>query len=141
MISIKKQMIGCVLCSAFIVCSQNEESTEDCQQVINRINDSVSVQLNYKNEICIENQIKIKFEGPIKDSQCPQDVTCMWAGDGSVKIKFMKEIEINYHNLHTTLSPREIVYGGFKIKLDRLSPHAISTKLIKQEEYKIDLVI
>ena len=133
-------------CVFFIIsaigCKENVDSTSPntSDVVINKIIDSVSVQINYGQEASIENNITIKFDG-VNDSRCPKDVICVWAGDGEVGLMLSKGNDQQHIILHTTLFPREINYVGYRIILKSLNPYPISTRQIKKEDYSVGLII
>lgn len=125
-----------------IGCTENADSTSPITPaiVINKIIDSVSVQINYGQEASIENNITIKFDG-VSDSRCPMDVICVWAGDGGVGLKLSDGREQQHTFLHTALFPREINFSGYRIILKSLNPYPKSANSIKLDEYNVDLLI
>ncbi len=108
--------------------------------VINTIIDSVLVHINYGEEASIENNTTIKFDG-VRDSRCPMDVACVWAGDGGVSLALSNGVEQLHSFLHTTLFPREINYNGYRIILKSLNPYPKSSSPAKLDEYNIELII
>lgn len=125
-----------------IGCTDNTDSTSPNTPavVINKIVDSVLVQINYGQEALIENNIRIKFDG-VSDSRCPKDVICVWAGDGGVSLMLSKGNDQLHIFLHTVLFPREINYGGFRIILKLLNPYPVSIQQIKKEDYSVGLIV
>ncbi|NJD21330.1 MAG: hypothetical protein FIA82_01490 [Melioribacter sp.] len=108
--------------------------------VINKIIDSAIVRVNYGQEVSIENNTLIKFDG-VSDSRCPMDVVCVWAGDGGVSLSLSNGREQLHSFLHTTLFPREISYNGYRIILKSLNPYPKSSSPTKLDEYYIELII
>ena len=125
-----------------IGCKDNADSTSPNTPavVINKIIDSVLVQINYGQEAAIENNIKIKFDG-VSDSRCPMDVICVWAGDGGVSLMLSNGREQLHSFLHTALFPREINYRGYRIILKSLNHYPISTRQIRREDYSVELIV
>jgi hypothetical protein len=66
----------------------------------------------------------------INDSRCPKNVTCVWAGNGAVKL----DVSLNGRNSETiTLNtaktatlPGEQVYGSYTISLWALNPYPVT---------------
>ncbi|MCX6175181.1 MAG: hypothetical protein NTZ27_10545 [Ignavibacteriales bacterium] len=125
-----------------IGCKENVDLTSPNTPavVINKIIDSVLVQINYGQEASIENNITIKFDG-VGDSRCPMDVICVWAGDGGVSLILSNGREQLHTFLHTALFPREIHYNGYRIILKSLNPYPKSASSTKLDEYNVDLII
>ena len=139
----KIEILSAILFVISVVgCKDNADSTSPNTPaiVINKIIDSVSVQINYGQEASIENNITIKFDG-VSDSRCPMDVICVWAGDGGVGLKLSDGREQLHPFLHTALFPREINYGGYRIILKSLNPYPVSTQQIKKEDYSVGLIV
>jgi hypothetical protein len=138
--------IKILFCVFFVIgvinCKENVDSTSPntSDVVINKIIDSVSVQINYGQEASIENNITIKFDG-VNDSRCPKDVICVWAGDGEVGLMLSKGNDRHHIILHTTLFPREINFVGYRIILKSLNPYPKSASSTKLDEYNVDLII
>ena len=75
----------------------------------------------------------------INDSRCPSDVVCVWQGKADVKIEVKSPVHgsimLNtFDNLIDTV-------GNYSFELKDVSPHPISTKVIKLEEYNVTLKI
>lgn len=127
----------------FSSCSQNSELTYPAAQFITLKNDSALVHLNYKEEVIINNELAVKFEGVAADSRCPINVDCIWAGDGEVKLKATKrDGSISNFILHTDLLPRSVIlFDNYMIELKTLLPLPFSPQTIKQEDYSIDIIL
>ena len=125
-----------------ISCADNSEliSPDKPTIIVNKIIDSVMVQINYRQEASIENNIKIKFDD-VNDSRCPSDVMCVWAGDGGVGLILSNGNDQQHTFLHTALFPKEINYAGYRIILKSLNPYPVSTQVINKEDYKIELIV
>lgn len=102
-------------------------------------NDPVVVHLNYKQEVVIDDQIKIRFESVGSDSRCPIDVYCIWAGDGEVFFNISTGNSSQVYTVHTTLEPREIVIDNYVIQLINLLPATRSDRQIKPEDYNVEI--
>jgi len=75
--------------------------------------------------------LQVTFGGVESDSRCPIDVVCFWAGDAAVDLAFSDHTSSGSATLHTTLSPRSTIFGGFRITLVSLAPD-------QSEEHPID---
>jgi len=135
----------CLLFFAIILssCLVNTDPTSPFDQniILNKETDSVKVNLKIDESIKINNEVSIKFLGVPNDSRCPEDVICVWAGNGEVKLELST---LNYSKtaiLNTLLSPRSITFFGIIIELKKLSPIPRTDREIKQSDYNIDLVI
>lgn len=95
-----------------------------------------------------EDNIEVKFIEVVEDSRCPEDVTCIWAGEVKVKVA------VTNHNAAKptpkekllVLSPSaefDNLFGnifhadGFNITAINVKPYPVSTKKIKPEEYAL----
>jgi len=86
--------------------------------------------------------MRISFLGVSGDSRCPTDVQCVWAGDAAVEIgvAFGTGPTVPYM-LHTTLFPRWVDQGGYRITLRGLRPAPVSTSQIPQSQYVAELTL
>lgn len=132
-------LLGLVL----IYCSQKTEPTSPGHQglILSRNFDSVTVHLNYGEEILINNYAELKFEGVASDSRCPIDAICVWAGNGEVKISVTEQRRKNNFTLNTLLEPRKFTFDDFTVELKALNPLPRSNRQIKPDEYSVDLII
>lgn len=99
----------------------------------------VTLHLNYKQEVVIDNKLKVAFEGVGADSRCPVDAICVWAGDGEVFLNISTDNSSKRYTLHTGLEPREFVIENYLIQLINLFPATKSDMRIKPEEYNVDI--
>ncbi|MCX6169482.1 MAG: hypothetical protein NTX65_09085 [Ignavibacteriales bacterium] len=102
-------------------------------------NESLVIPLRYKEEIALNDSIKIRFDGVTADSRCPIDAVCIWAGDGEVNLNVSSNNSSKKYSLHTGLEPREIITGGYMIQLVNLMPAQRTSLRIRQEDYNIEL--
>lgn len=75
-------------------------------------------------------KIKITFVRIEEDSRCPEDTTCVWAGNAKVKIKLAKgkKAARTFH-LNSTLDPKVITFEGYDIAFVDLSPQRTMSKV------------
>ena len=84
--------------------------------------------------------ITVIFRSVSADSRCPSDVTCVWAGDGAVKLGLQSTIMTSQETtVHTTLDPKMVDYAGYRIRLVGLAPYPKSGSTIPAEKYVVTL--
>lgn len=140
----KKIMIGCLITAGFLLSSCFEHESilfPEIKKYSVKADDSIAVQLNYKEKILLDDNLTITFEEVVADSRCPINAMCIWAGDGEVIISFSKDDLISQTSLHTTLEPKSVVVYDYLIRLNSLMPYPETDKEIKKEDYKIELII
>lgn len=82
--------------------------------------------------------LKITFTAVTSDSRCPVDVVCVWAGDAVAQLNLSQPAgAVETRELHTTLEPRSVEYGGFRIELIRIDPVPRSTQPIPPGAYRV----
>ena len=93
--------------------------------------------------------VQIKFSDVLSDSRCPEDVTCMWAGEATVLIDILKDdviieqkklvfqpgkkMDDNLMNLFSS--------EGISITALNILPNLNTTKKIEKEDYYLQLEI
>ena len=84
--------------------------------------------------------ITVIFRSVAQDSRCPSDVTCVWAGDGAVKIGLQSTTASSQETtLHTALDPKTVDYSGYRIRIVSLSPYPKSGSPISADKYVVTL--
>lgn len=82
-------------------------------------------------------KLSIKFVDVPEDSRCPSNVTCVWAGNGKVRLQFDNdEVELN-----TYLQPHEVTLGNVNIQLLSLDPYPEHSRQFEKDDYKVRLLI
>jgi hypothetical protein len=100
-------------------------------------------QLRRGQEVTIQGtNLKIKFVSVLEDSRCPEDVDCVWQGNGKVKLE-LKEAKKNFISVivNTGIAPKEVGYNKYTIKLVKLSPNNRSNQKIAQDQYEATLIL
>jgi hypothetical protein len=96
---------------------------------------------NGKEAVVRGEKLSIKVQA-VSDSRCPSGATCIWAGNGEVVIKVAKKNKKQViAKLNTSTEPKEIVYGGFKIKLLALSPYPKINQSIDPKNYEATMLV
>jgi hypothetical protein len=131
-----------LLMAALCFCDKNELISPDPSiSVYDFPADSLLLQIKYGNKAIVDNKLEITFNGEIVDSRCPMDVVCVWAGDGGIVLHLKKASEQTTTSLHTNLTPKETVFGGYIIKLKELNPYPKSNVKLKKEDYSVLLTL
>jgi hypothetical protein len=86
--------------------------------------------------------LKITFVELVEDSRCPEGVTCIWAGNGRIKVSVRK----GGHNsvsfeLNTMTEPKSFAYRGYEILLVRLAPYPKNNVEIRKRDYVATLKV
>lgn len=82
-------------------------------------------------------RIQVEFVDVLEDSRCPSNVTCVWAGNGKVQIRFDR----NNIQLNTYLEPQKVSTENVNIQLVSLEPYPEEPRQFEKEEYKVRLLI
>lgn len=84
----------------------------------------------------------ITFKEVVADSRCPIGVTCVWEGDGAVRLSFREDAgDTVVDTLHTTLEPKAVQVGTATVRLKKLAPYPVGTQPIEPEQYIVTLEI
>ncbi len=71
-----------------------------------------------------KDNLTFRFVSVIEDSRCPVGVNCIWAGNAKIQIKISSKKGISKtFELNTDLQPQTVIFEGFEIKLQTLTPH------------------
>jgi hypothetical protein len=113
------------------------QASSDVKQ--NASNQEVEVKIGER--VSVEG-LKISFERVAEDSRCPQDVTCVWAGNAKVVLKLSKTgRRAAQATLNTGLEPKHKLYYGYDVKLVSLSPSRMKGEKIKRGDYVATVVV
>ncbi len=89
-----------------------------------------------------EYQISIVLDSVLNDSRCPTGAQCVWAGNGAVRFVFTSANTIVPFVLNTNPSLRtDSLIGGYRIKLNKLTPTPVLGVVIKPADYKAEIEI
>lgn len=86
--------------------------------------------------------LRLAFRDVVEDSRCPRDVTCVWEGNGKVRLGLAlgSDAEVPA-DLNTTLQPSRTDIGSYRISLIGLSPDPVSTSSIPPQNYRARLLV
>jgi ABC-type glycerol-3-phosphate transport system substrate-binding protein len=72
--------------------------------------------------------ITVTFDGVSEDSRCPEDVQCVWAGNGAIRLTLEGGDEMEVVIVNSTLQPREVSFFGYVIGFRDLTPYPATTE-------------
>lgn len=81
--------------------------------------------------------LAIEFVDVLEDSRCPSNVTCVWAGNGKVEIRFTRETL----RLNTYLDPRDSTISNVNVELLSLKPYPEHPVQFEKEDYKVRILV
>lgn len=87
--------------------------------------------------------LSLRFADVVADSRCPSDVTCVWAGDASIRLEpFLDGRAVPPVELHTERgAERRVRTEGFEIELVALRPWPRSDLQPREQDYEATLVV
>jgi len=89
-----------------------------------------------------DSPLKISFKTVAEDSRCPEDVTCVWAGNAKVILSVMNgRRRATTITLNSGLNPKHLTFQGYDIKLVEVKPTRNTHKKIGQSDYVITLAV
>ena len=90
-----------------------------------------------------DTRLKVTFQSVAEDSRCPEDVTCVWAGNAKVVlvVRGGGGPRATTINLNTGLNPKHLSYKGYDIKLVELNPHRKSNVKLDKGDYTVTLQV
>lgn len=83
----------------------------------------------------------IAFVGVTEDSRCPAGVTCVWAGNGKVRLRVRSADRDSSVDLNTTLEPHAATVGAIRIELKVLAPSPRAGVPIPSASYRARLLV
>jgi hypothetical protein len=80
-------------------------------------------------------QLSVTFRAVSEDSRCPNDVVCIWEGNGQVQLEVRLRGSLQTLALNTTTQPRQVRVGSYRLRLDELAPLPAASRPISPAEY------
>lgn len=88
----------------------------------------------------LDDVFSVLFKAVIKDSRCPINVTCVWAGNGKVELVILDpEGSQQTIYLNTDLEPKVKSIQKYQLQLLSLNPPKVDGVKIAPEEYSVNL--
>lgn len=86
--------------------------------------------------------LKVTFTELVEDSRCPEGVTCIWAGNGKIKVTLKKggHKSVSFE-LNTMTEPKSFAYQGYEVTLVKLAPYPKYNVKIKKRDYVATLKV
>ena len=140
----KKLIVLIFLINAAMACDTKKVQEEDDHQ-FNTVQFDSPFKMSQKKGVQFENDdLEIIFVGVSEDSRCPEGATCFWEGqvtvDLQVKTKNNSEsIQITRKGNQQENSIHQI--GEHTIFLTAVHPYPKQGEAIKQEDYKISMIV
>jgi hypothetical protein len=87
-------------------------------------------------------KLVIKFKAVLEDSRCPNNVACVWAGNGKVELEVL---DIDGQNKTVTLNteeePKATTLKGHKLTLISLNPPRVDGVKMSPGDYSVTLLV
>jgi hypothetical protein len=91
-------------------------------------------------EARVDALLRVGFMSVPSDSRCPTSVVCVWAGDGAAEISYGLGDGPSFPDtLHTTLDPKSVDFGAYRLTLLALTPYPSTTRPIPARDYRARL--
>lgn len=86
--------------------------------------------------------VVVTFVDVLEDSRCAVDVLCPWAGNAKVLVRVEETgRETQLIELNSTLDPREVFFGDYRVDFISIVPHQRSDLEIKRDQYVVSLAV
>lgn len=87
-------------------------------------------------------KLKVKFPEVLEDSRCPEDVQCVWQGNGKLNLELRKSNrKTAVATVNTGLEPKQASFKKFTVRLVKLSPNPRSNVKIEPDQYVATLIV
>jgi len=83
-------------------------------------------------------RLEVKFAGIAADSRCPNDVTCVWAGEVVVRLTLRRDSRNKEVSVKETQS---VAVDGYTISILQVLPPRASSTPVPAADYRITLKI
>ena len=134
-----KSVLAAVVVLATGCASVTEAPLPDLAQV-GQVPSPADVVLSVGTEVRVDSLLRVGFLDVPADSRCPSSVVCVWAGDGNVALAVAVGTGPSYPvHVHTTLDPRAVDAGGYRITLLDLMPYPDAPGDIALDAYAVRL--
>ena len=102
---------------------------------------SVTVKIN--NEAAVpDTNLRIAFTELVEDARCPEDTTCVWAGNAKIKVRISENGRSEVLELNTNPRSTETVkFGGYTLKLVKLTPVPRTNIRINRNGYEATIEV
>lgn len=87
----------------------------------------------------VDDGFAVQFVSVLEDSRCPQDVTCVWAGQVRVQIAIRAGSQPVAR--HEVVENGNVVVAGYRVTIVGVQPRPLSTGRIQPGEYRVTLTV
>lgn len=85
-------------------------------------------------------KLRIAFRGVANDSRCPEEFTCVWAGDATLTLGLATPgTDWHWTTVHTGVEPLTASHAGYTVRVVALEPGNGQGRVIEQREYIAEL--
>jgi hypothetical protein len=86
--------------------------------------------------------VTVNVERVSEDSRCPANVTCVWAGDATVRVVLIAgDGSRGTVDVHTMADKQDARSQGFRVRLVKLLPARLTADAVPQEQYVATLIV
>lgn len=102
---------------------------------------SVTVKIN--NEAAVpDTNLRIAFTELVEDARCPEDTTCVWAGNAKIKVRVSDNGRSEVLELDTNpRSTEPVKFASYTLKLTKLTPVPRTNIRINRNGYEATIEI
>jgi hypothetical protein len=87
-----------------------------------------------------EGRFRLTFLQVLEDSRCPEDRTCVWEGNASIRLGARTGMRpSDLIDLNTALEPRAVEWEGLRVTLEDVLPSRQSDTPPRIEDYSVRL--
>lgn len=84
--------------------------------------------------------MRVTFRSVVRDSRCPADVLCVWAGEAVLAFDVRRtDADGSSHQLTTTPSKSAAMIGSYRLELEQVTPYRFVSIPIEPEDYRATL--
>ena len=98
-----------------------------------------SIVLQYGQSSQVRSDLRVTFGQVVDDSRCPASVTCVWQGNGAIRLDITTGRGAQSVTLNTagaSTFPREASAAGYTFTLLQLDPQRQTTDAIPSQQYR-----
>lgn len=124
--------LGVVFAALVLACNSSPTAPDTPRR-------DTTVTLQFGDSGPVNSDLRISFVDLVEDSRCPTSVTCVWQGNGAVRIEITTDRGTQSVTLNTAGGvgfPRDAVVSGYSFTLVQLDPQRQTTDPIPRQQYR-----
>ena len=86
-------------------------------------------------------ELRLTFRSVERDSRCPIDAACVWAGDAEIALKIEQANRAAVAALHTMLEPKKTNWNGYTVSLVTLTPVRTASTAVDPAAYRAQVLV